>query len=215
MDIGKSFTFLFDDESWISKLVIGALVAIIPIVNFAALGYIIQLIRNVRDGHERPLPEWGGSFGEFFMDGLKVFLGLVVYYLPMLVPVGLVAIITAALGTAGGDTADTILPLVVLCFQCFIFVLAIVPYLLIPALFARYAEYGEIGAMFQLGEVWAFIQRDMGSYLIVLLLFLGVSTLLAPLGMLACVVGVFLTNWWAYLVFGHLTGQLAAHNASL
>ena len=215
MDIGKSFTFLFDDEAWLSKLVIGALVAIIPIVNLASLGYIIHLIRNVRDGLAQPLPEWGGNFGEFFMDGLKVFVGLVVYYLPMLVPIGFVAVITAALGTTGSDTAETILPFIVLCFQCFIFILGIAPYLLMPAIFVRYAERGEIGAMFQPGEVWAFIQRDMGSYLIVLLLSFAVMTFLAPLGVLACVVGVFLTQWWGYLVFGHLTGQLAAQNASL
>ena len=56
MDYGKSFTFLFEDDNWISKFAIGVVITLIPIVNFATYGYVIQLLQNVRDGQERPLP---------------------------------------------------------------------------------------------------------------------------------------------------------------
>ena len=81
MDYGKSFTYLFKDEKWISKFLIGVVVSLIPIVNLAALGYIVELVKNVRDGLKTPLPEWD-EFGAFFFSGLKFFLGTLVYALP-------------------------------------------------------------------------------------------------------------------------------------
>ena len=53
MDIGLSFSYMFEDKDWIKKILIGGLISLIPIVNFAALGYVVQLVRNTRDG--RPL----------------------------------------------------------------------------------------------------------------------------------------------------------------
>ena len=40
MDIGKAFTYMFDDEEWVQKLVIGGLltlVSVIPLVNIFTL----------------------------------------------------------------------------------------------------------------------------------------------------------------------------------
>ena len=74
MDYGKSFTFVFEDEKWISKFAVGVLITLVPILNFATYGYVIQLLKNVRDGEEKPLPEWD-DFGKFFVDGLKFLAG--------------------------------------------------------------------------------------------------------------------------------------------
>ena len=217
MDIGKSFTFVFDDEDWLKQLVIGGLIAFIPIVNFAAFGYVVQVIRNARDGQDVPLPEWSNNFGQYFMDGLKVFVGLLVYYAPLIVVAVGLAIVVGVLGAATGEDlggAEDIFAVVMICFQCIMITLGVAPYLLFPALFAQYADEGEISAMLRLGEVWGFIQQDLGSYLIVLLLSFAVISFVAPLGILACLVGIILTQWWSYLVFGHLTGQLMRQNAA-
>ncbi|MCK4900594.1 MAG: hypothetical protein KAS38_17565, partial [Anaerolineales bacterium] len=58
MDIGKSFTFSFEDKDWITKYLLGALISAIPILNFAWMGYMIELIVNVADDVPSPLPDW-------------------------------------------------------------------------------------------------------------------------------------------------------------
>ena len=65
MDIGKAFSYVFEDEQWISKVLIGGLLIWIPIVNFAVFGYMIKVAQNVAQGNPRPLPEWG-EFGDHF-----------------------------------------------------------------------------------------------------------------------------------------------------
>jgi len=47
MNIGKSFSFMFEDKQWVSKLGLGALITFIPILNFAWTGYMVGVIRNV------------------------------------------------------------------------------------------------------------------------------------------------------------------------
>nr|NIT54725.1 DUF4013 domain-containing protein [Fodinibius sp.]NIV09783.1 DUF4013 domain-containing protein [Fodinibius sp.]NIY23309.1 DUF4013 domain-containing protein [Fodinibius sp.] len=79
----------------------------------------------------------------------------------------------------------------------------------------RFAETGELSSVFRIGELWSFIQQDVGSYAIVLLLSFVVFGFLAPLGIIACFIGAFFTLWWANLIFGHLTGQLAKNNAAM
>jgi len=61
MDIGKSFSYPFEDNKWLSKLIIGALVSIVPILNFAWAGYLIDLLKNVINKAAEPLPEWTDS----------------------------------------------------------------------------------------------------------------------------------------------------------
>ena len=72
MDIGKAFGFVFEDEEWIKKLLLGALITLIPVFGqFTLMGYIVAVIRNVLAGSYRPLPEWE-NLGTYFKDGLMV-----------------------------------------------------------------------------------------------------------------------------------------------
>ena len=56
MNIEKSFTFPFEDKQWISKLGLGAVIGLVPILNFAWSGYMIGIIRNVMNNMTEPLP---------------------------------------------------------------------------------------------------------------------------------------------------------------
>jgi hypothetical protein len=212
MDIGKAFTFAFEDDDKIAKLLIGAIIAIIPIVNFAALGYVAELVRNVRAGQDRPLPAWD-RFGEYFVDGCKIIIGWLVYFVPVLLLT--CAFTVVAIGVSEGvnpSDAEAVMSVVAICFTCLIIPLAFIPYLAIPAVLVRYAETGEIGPLFDFASLWAFVQENSGGYLVVVLISFAMIQFIAPLGIIACGVGIFFTQWWAYLVTGHLTGQLARSN---
>ncbi len=218
MDIGKAFTFVTDDENWIMKLVIGGIIMLIPIVNFAGFGYMAEVIRRVRNDDPDALPDWG-DFGQFFADGLKLFVGFFIYALPMVLVACVVAGIGAATGSLGdsanSDTLGGAMAIVMIGAQCIMFLLALIPTLLAPAIFARFAEEGTIGSMLRFGDVIGFATANLGSYIVVLLISAVVMYIIAPLGVIACVVGVIFTAWWAYLVFAHLTGQLARQNSMM
>jgi hypothetical protein len=206
MDIGSSFTYMFEDENWIKKVLIGGIVAIIPIVNFAALGYIVQLIRNTRDGHPTPLPEWD-QFGAYFMDGLWIFLIILVYLIPVILLACLQGIGTAALGN--NKDAESAVGIVSACFSCLIGLWSLVVAIVIPAVLIRYAEVGQFMAGFRLREVFSIITANVGSYIVVLLL-MWVASFVGELGVILCVIGVIFTSFWSNLVGGNLMGQLAA-----
>ncbi len=213
MDIGSSFTFMFQDRDWLKKILIGGVISLIPIVNFAAMGYIVQLIRNVRDGEMLPLPEWD-QFGECFVSGLYLFLVYVVYSLPIILLACLQGVGTFMLGGVGDSSAAedvaTMYAIASACLSCLMGVWGLFIGVISPALWVRFAETGAFGATLSLSGWWSVMRANLGNYLIVLILFWLVLTFLAPLGAIACVVGIIFTQFWAYLVVGNLMGQLAA-----
>src|SRR5512144_2549774 len=83
MQIGKAFSFPFQDRSWVSKFLLAAVISIVPILNFAWTGYIVELVKNVIDRRQEPLPDWG-DFGKKFIDGLIVTVAYFIYALPAL-----------------------------------------------------------------------------------------------------------------------------------
>jgi hypothetical protein len=202
---------MFQDEDWIKKVLIGGVVGIIPIVNFAAIGYMIQIIRNVRDGQALPLPEWD-EFGKFFVDGLWIFLIFLVWSIPIILVACLQGIGTAVLAEASEDAANAF-GVISACFSCVIVLWALVIAAVSPAILVRYAEIGEYMAGFQFSEILNIIRANVGNYIIVILL-IWVASLIASFGVILCVIGVIFTQFWSYLVTGNLVGQLAAQEQS-
>jgi hypothetical protein len=208
MDIGSSFTYMFQDKDWIKKILIGGVVGFIPIVNFAAIGYMVQIIRNVRDGQTLPLPEWD-EFGKYFVDGLWIFLIFLVWAIPIIVVACLSGIGTAAVGDSGD--LQGAYGVVSACFSCLMVLWGFVIAAASPAIMIRFAESGQFSAGFQFGEIFSFISANLGNYIIVIIL-VWVAGLIASLGVILCVIGVIFTQFWSYLVAGNLMGQLAAED---
>jgi len=147
VDINKSFSFSFEDNPWVNKLCMGALITLIPILNFAWTGYMVELIRNVMNDVAEPLPTWD-DLGQKFSDGLILILAGFVYILPILavacLPLGFMVV--PAILSGNGDMqeiADAMAgvgSMVLLCLLCvfFIYMLALsVIYPAIMVLFAR------------------------------------------------------------------------------
>ena len=206
MDYGKSFTFVFEDEKWISKFAVGVLVTLVPIVNLAGYGYMVQLLKNVRDGQEYPLPEWD-DFGKFFLDGLKFLLGFLVYMIPVIL-LSLIIIPIAFAADSGGAAEDAV-AIAMMCISCLVILLSFLPMLLYPALYIQYAKDDKISDMFRLDEMWQLFKANSANYIIVLLMIFFVLAFIASFGLVLCFVGILLTAWWAQLAAAHLMGQLA------
>lgn len=219
MDIGSAFTFVFDDEEWLKKLAIGGGIALGSLILLPALGlglllllpllgYMLEVLKNVRDGQPRPLPEWT-DFGGFFKTGLVVFGISFVYSLPSL-------ILSCAAATANSlpelmqldpDAAGAV-AIAATCLYCVQTLVSLLTNAIIPAALIRYAQFGTFGSAFQFGEVFRFITANLGDYLIAVLLS-WVASFIAIFGIILCLVGVVFTFFWSLLVSANLYGQLA------
>lgn len=207
MNFGRSFSYQFEDPDWAKKILIPALIAIIPIVGqIFLIGWLLNITRAVIRQDPRPLPEL--DFGKQFSDGLKGFVVALVYSLPAIVMSIPVGIVTGLAGQSGMDeeTLNVVLPLVTVCCNGLIFLYSLVLAFVIPAAYGNMISKENLGAAFRLSEVFALVRAAPGAYLLVLLgSFL--AGLLAQLGLIACVIGVIVTYAYAMSVNGHLYGQ--------
>ena len=165
MDYGKSFTYMFEEDNWITKFLIGVVVGTIPIINFAAFGYVLEIVKNVRDGDQQPLPEWD-DFGTLFINGLKFLLGTMVYALPAI----LISFMFVPFAILAEEAPGALVGLGITAVTCLVIFFALLPVLLMPVLMVQFARRDLIGDMFAFGDMWQMIKSDIATYLIILLL---------------------------------------------
>ena len=213
LNISRSFTYMFEDESWIMKIVIGGILLIIPIVNFLVIGYMLETLKRVADGADIPLPEWA-DFGGKFIKGLMVFVIGLVYTIPIWLVACVVWGLLAVAGVAESDAMASLAGLISTCASCLYMIWTIVVWLVMPAALIKYAVTGELGSAFRFGELFSFIRDNIANYIVAIIL-AGVAVFVAYFGVIACFVGVLFTMFWAYLVMGHLLGQVQAESAAV
>jgi len=225
MDFGKALTFMFQDPQWVAKLGIGVLVTLAGIVfspvliGFVAIfvltGYTIDVVRNVLDGKEYPLPEWQDWSG-FLFRGLKLFGVIIVLalpFIPIMIPFGL--------GNFLASSENQAVNVIGVLFTVFGFGLALLYGLFLvliqPAIYVRLARTDRFAAALDVGKLWGFTVANIGNVIIALLLTMVaglIAAIIAPLGLLAFVIGVLVTvlfaSFWQTLVQVHLFGQVGA-----
>lgn len=230
MDIAKAFTFMTEDEAWLTKLGIGAGIVLIsiPLLGIPMLllvGYQLAVTRSVMQGAERPLPEWQ-DFGAFFRDGLYITLARIVYTLPflLLMCIALVVTVLPAVGAeAGNDGVAAVLAgtavVVWLLVACVGLLFGVAFFFVAPAISIQYVRTGELGACFRFGEVIAIVRDNIGDIVVVAVALIAVNFVLqAVIGTLAatgCGLIIAVPLGWAGYAYlaaatGHLYGQIAA-----
>jgi hypothetical protein len=212
MDIGKAFSFVFEDENWIVKTLIGAGVfavglllswLLIPlVVAFAILGgYQVEITRRVIRGDLDTLPEWD-NWGQLIADGLKLIVISIVYALPAII-VGLCLGVPAGILSDDAPGLSTSLSLLS---SCLGILWAIVVTLLLPAAVAFFVDKDELAAAFRFGEVIGFVRDNLSTYLVTMVMS-WVASIIGSLGSLVCGIGLLATVPYSYMVTGHLYGQ--------
>ncbi len=91
MGVRAAFGAVFGDRTWAKKVLLAALIMMIPYVgSIAVLGYTLTYQRNVAWGRSEALPEWS-DFGAYIKTGFFAMIVGLVYSLPFTLLLGLVA----------------------------------------------------------------------------------------------------------------------------
>jgi hypothetical protein len=207
-DFVKCFTYVFEDPRWLNKILIGGLwyLAMFVLIGIPfVLGYFARVIRNVIAEVPNPLPEWD-DLGEFFSEGLRLFVAGLVYALPMIVIfIGLYlpGIIASA---SDSESARNLGGGFMACGACVAIPLSLAVAFFAPAAMLRVITSGRIGAAFEFGRIWAFIRGNFINYLLAIVVHF-VANFASQFGVILCVIGIVFTAFWSMLVSAHALGQ--------
>ncbi len=226
MQIGKAFTYAFEDAKWFSKLLIGALISIVPILNIAWGGYTCEIIRRVSRQDPEPLAGWD-DLGTKFMQGLVLVIAGFIYALPIIIlSLFMIPLFIGAASTEGDvanmlATAGTGVGILLGCVIS-LYVLALTVFM--PAVQINYARKATFGSCFEIGAIIRLATSNLGNYLLAWLAYL-VFAMLAGLvgGGIASILGLIPCIGWIFailitavitpligVVYAHLFGQVAA-----
>lgn len=204
VNFGKAFTYIFDDERWFDKLIIPLLVSLIPVVGqFAMLGYILHTIDNVVKNELNPLPTF--DFGQDLSRGFRYTLISLVYSLPIFVISLLMGLFSRLLndnsgaGSFFGFILIGLLGLIMLVYILFLLLAQ-------PIAMANFAVKNTFASGFEFGNFYNRLRKNFKAWLMV---FGGqiLTSLIAPIGILALFVGVLITGFYGQLFIAYLTGQ--------
>jgi hypothetical protein len=219
MNIGRSFSFVFDDEDWLVKILIGGVVALAGILTLGILflpllGAVLVTMRNVIDGKEDPMPSWN-DFGGLFTKGFFVFVISLGY---SLIPAALIGcmfilpfgLIGGAAGAGGEDAAGAAAGISLLLLICLIplaIVVGLAFQLIIYAALIRYAETDSVGAAFEFGTVWGMLRNNLNPILLAFVVNLIMGFIIS-LASSVVLLGPFAIAYAQYGL-GHALGQAA------
>jgi hypothetical protein len=209
-DLGKAFSFIFEDPSWVLKVVIAGLFMLLSFVGlgiFVLLGYIVELTQRVMRREQYPLPEWK-DVGVKFLVGFKYFIVLFMYALPiilLMIPLIVLLAITAVSGPSEGLST-------IVAVYTFGFVLLMIPYALLltiltPIITYRFAVRERIADGLDIGGIIADFKRNWQNTVVVALISVGLESF-AGIGIFAFLIGIFFTMFYAYAVSGYMYGEL-------
>lgn len=206
MQIGKAFSYQFEDPDWMKKIGIAAAITLIPIVGAIVVsGWGVEIARRVIRSEPYPLPEWDDFMG-YLVKGLKLIVISLVYLLPVI----LVSVCSSGLIAVASDQGEeviiTIASIVSICFTCLIVIYGVLAGLVLPAAIGKFAATDELSAAFRFREVIGMVRAQPMVFVMVLL---GgfIASLVAGAGSILCVIGVLFTVPFATSINGHLWGQ--------
>jgi Protein of unknown function (DUF4013) len=211
-NFGETLTYMFKDPKWVGKVLLGALLGIVPILNFVTAGYALRVIDNIRTDTEPPLPEWGGDFGQLWVRGLMLAVIGFIYGIPLWILSGIVGGVAGSSRSGAATAVAVIFGLIALAFSILLI-------FWIQGVIVNYAVKGNFGAGFEFGVIWDLIKKNAGLmlmtvvFVVVVGIIIGVVTgilnIIPCVGcILSWVVG-FAAAFYALLVVAHNCGIIA------
>ena len=79
MRLLRAIHYPFRGEKWFKKLLTGAIISVIPLVNIIVEGYANDVTRQIAEGREASPPRWG-KFGGYFIEGVSQWVSRIFHY---------------------------------------------------------------------------------------------------------------------------------------
>lgn len=208
MDFGKSFSFQFQDRDWVKKILIAALIQLIPFVGtFFVAGWGFETTRRVVRNEAEPLADWN-DLVNYLVKGLQIAIIGFLYALPVIllsICISFLFIVPFSSGSSS-DVVPTIAILTTTLVAFISIVYGIFMAFMLPAAIGNFAATDQFGAAFRFGEVFRLVKSAPVAYLLALFGMI-LSGIIAGLGTIACGVGVLATTAYSTTINGHLQGQ--------
>ena len=167
MDFNKAFTYMFEDEKWQNKLLLGLVISIVPILNFAWFGYLLFVMRNVIRGDENTLPEWS-DLGDYFMKGLLFMVGWLIYSVPLILILLFGGFSWLLLIPASGSDVENILlsglSVTSIFLLCIVMIYGLALTIIYPAITINYGKDFRFKSMFEISKIVDIIKINPGNY---------------------------------------------------
>jgi hypothetical protein len=209
MNFAGGLRFPLDDQGWLSKVAIGTLISLVPVLNWAATGYMLDVVHNVVRGRETPLPEWD-NLGDKFVRGLIGVLIQFLWTLPILIficPMVLIAIAGSAGSPDGELSAGAGVAM-----GCVGLLMALASLALAPITFVALSRYAVTNSFNEAlpGPVLRQLRGNWGPWLTILLALFAVGIVATILVMCTFGIGALLFIpfvFYLQLVQGHWMAQ--------
>ncbi len=216
LDIEQLIRYPARDPGWVTKIAVGGLISLIPIINFCALGYLLESMRRGCMG-QNELPEWK-NWKDLFVKGFAMSAVSLVYSLvPILIMAAGVRLFLAQpdcyIRIHSLGTVISLLTLATLLLSAVSFVL--------PMSFAQYIDNSNVSAAFRINQACRWIKNIFGDYMITHVLYFGLISILLiiviipVIGMLLFLFGSFYLSVVFFNLFGTLYQKSKSTNPTL
>jgi hypothetical protein len=189
-NVGDALSFPFRDPAWVGKIVVQALILIIPIVGLIALaGWMLITFDNIRAGKQELAPA-----GFHLSRGIGFFGAWLIYAIVLGLPGGILSGIGSGMD-ANQEFSGT--PFTVLG-SLLNFAAQLFLYFLLPSIIVMTYHRGFSGGLDVQG-VWRLATSNVSNSVMAGLM-MFVAGIIAALGIIACCVGVLFTGTYAAAV---------------
>ena len=204
MNIGLAFTYQFEDEEWIKKLLLTGLIALIPIVGqIYIFGWMMEIAERFAISSTEKLPDI--AFGKFLSKGFSGYIATLVYAIPGFI-VMLPGIIASMFTSSAGDDATTVIMLAMVCCVGLGALVSIVSSLVsFPAIVE--VQIKDLKSGFQVKRMFAIFKGAIGAYLLAIVILALAVPIISSLGAIACGIGVIVTLPYSISLQGALLGM--------
>jgi len=185
-----AFGFPFRDPGWVGKVIVQALILIIPIVGLiATAGWMLMTFDNLRAGRQELAPA-----GFHLSRGIGLFGAWLIYAVVLAIPGAILNGIGRGMDSHGGYYGGPFMGFgSLLNFAAQLFL-----YFLLPSIIVMTYHHGFSGGL-DVAGVWRLATSNMNNSIIAgLMMFL--AGIVAALGIIACCIGVFFTGAYAAAV---------------
>lgn len=203
MDYSEAMSYMFRDEDWIKKIIIGGLIGFISaysgvlfFIAFLLVGYYVGILRNVSKKEETVLPEWN-NWNQILVDGI---LGSMIILVNFIVIGGITAILIVLVATDAFSPGYQKGLLITLISVAALFTLSIISNLGL----IQFSRTNNVGEAFNFKTMKDFLSGNFGNFIAITIFSTILNLVLFVVGL-----GIFspFTNFWGVTVQGHLFGQ--------